>query len=134
VARLQAAGRVVMVQPYVSSVDSYGETAMLYVGGAYSHAIRKGPMLRGPDLGVDGLYAEEHITVRIPSSQERALADGTLRALPFDPAGLLYARVDLLDSGSGPIVIEVELTEPSLYVGTASGAADRFAAAVVARL
>lgn len=150
--RLHAAGRAVMVQPYVSSVDSYGETALLYFGGAYSHAIRKGPMLPRPDLaattpspdlaattpsvelGEDALFVPEQITPRTPTEAERAVADATLRALPFDPAGLLYARVDLLDSGSGPIVIEVELTEPSLFVGTSPGAPDRFAAAVAAHL
>lgn len=140
VARLQAAGRAVMVQPYVSSVDSYGETALLYLGGAYSHAIRKGPLLPSPTTGVgpatgeDALFLPEQITARVPTEAERAVAEATLRALPFDAAGLLYARVDLLDSGSGPVVIEVELTEPSLFVGTAAGAPDRFAAAVAARL
>ena len=49
VARLQAAGRLVMVQPYLPAVDTAGETALLFLGGAYSHAIRKGPMLDGPD-------------------------------------------------------------------------------------
>jgi glutathione synthase/RimK-type ligase-like ATP-grasp enzyme len=140
VARLQAAGRLAMAQPYVPSVDSYGETALIYLGGAYSHAIRKGPMLSGPDpqvRGADGgdvLYVEEHITPRTPTDAERAVADATLRALPFDASGLLYARVDLLDTPDGPIVIEVELTEPSLFVGTAAGAPERFAAAVARHL
>jgi glutathione synthase/RimK-type ligase-like ATP-grasp enzyme len=139
VARLQAAGRLAMVQPYIPSVDRYGETALIYLGGAYSHAIRKGPMLAGPDPAVQGtdtgaLYVEEEITARTPTDAERAAAEATLRALPFDASGLLYARVDLLDTPDGPIVIEVELTEPSLFVGTAPGAADRFAAAVAARL
>lgn len=155
VARLQAARRVVMVQPYVSSVDSYGETALLYLGGAYSHAIRKGPMLAGPAAGaarsphsgVDELFVPEEITPRVPTEAERSLAEATLRALPFDPAQLLYARIDLLDHGgglhgpamqaspdAGPIVIEVELTEPSLFVGTAPGAPERFAAAVAGRV
>jgi len=137
VARLQTAGRLVMVQPYVSSVDTYGETALLYLGGAYSHAIRKGPMLRGPDGGEAGLFVEEQITARAPTEAERALAEATLGALPFPADTLLYARVDLLDSGagsSGPVVIEVELTEPSLFVGTAPGASERFAAALVRRL
>ena len=139
VARLQAAGRLAMVQPYIGSVDSYGETALLYLGGAYSHAIRKGPMLSGPDPAVQGtdsggLYVEEEITARTPTDAETAVAEATLRALPFDASGLLYARVDLLATPDGPIVIEVELTEPSLFVGTAPGAPDRFAAAVAARL
>jgi hypothetical protein len=40
VARLQAANRLVMIQPYLPAVDSYGETAVLYLDGAYSHSIR----------------------------------------------------------------------------------------------
>lgn len=151
VSRLQAAGRLVMVQPYIGSVDSYGETALLYLGGEYSHAIRKGPMLprstamASPEDAAAVLFVEEEITAREPTAAERALADQALRALPFDAASLLYARVDLLDSGArssgsdspaapgaGPIVIEVELTEPSLFVGTAPGAPERFAAAAAA--
>jgi hypothetical protein len=123
-----------MVQPYLGSVDSYGETSLLYLDGTYSHAIRKGPMLRGPDLGADGLYVEEQITTRSPSEAERALGDAALRSLPFPADDLLYARVDLLDGGTGPVVIEVELTEPSLFLGTAPGAPARFAAAVSKRL
>ena len=139
VARLQAAGRLAMVQPYVPSVDSYGETGLIYLGGAYSHAIRKGPLLPGPDPALQGdggsaLYVEEEITARTPTEAEQAVAEATLRALPFDPAQLLYARVDLLDTPDGPTLIELELTEPSLFVGTAPGAPERFAAAVARRL
>lgn len=130
VARLQAAGRIAMVQPYLGSVDTYGETALIYLGGEYSHAIRKGPMLRGPDHGVAELYVQEHITPRTPSPAQRAVADAALRAVPFPPADLLYARVDLLDTGAGPVVIELELAEPSLFVGTAAKAPGKFAAAV----
>ena len=133
VARLQEAGRTVMVQPYLADVDTAGETALLFIGGAYSHAIRKGPILTGPDVGVETLYQEESITPRTPSPAEHALAARVLAALPFDPASLLYARVDLLPSPSGdPVVIEVELTEPSLFLTTADGAPQRLAAAVVA--
>src|SRR5262245_38330445 len=46
VRRLQAAGRVVMVQRYFASVEDEGETALVYVGGMFSHAVRKGPVLK----------------------------------------------------------------------------------------
>ena len=42
---LLAAGRTVMVQPYLGQVDTYGETALFFFGGVFSHAIRKGPLL-----------------------------------------------------------------------------------------
>jgi hypothetical protein len=114
-------------------VDTYGETAVLYLGGAYSHAIRKGPMLCGPDQGVEGLFVEEHITAREPSTAELTLAADVLAAVPGGPDRLLYARVDMLLAESGqPVVVELELTEPSLFLGTAQGAAERLAKAVAA--
>ncbi len=133
VARLQAAGRLVMVQPYVDSVDSYGETALLFLGGAYSHAIRKGPLLEGPDLGMVTLFAAESITARTPSEAEFSVARAALDALPFPAGDLLYARVDLLAGTHGPEVVEVELTEPSLFFGWAPGSAERFADLVTQR-
>jgi hypothetical protein len=131
VARLQAAGRLVMVQPYLPAVDTYGETAVLYLGGAYSHSIRKGPLLRGPDLGEAGLYKEEAITARLPTPAELMVADLALAAVPGGADRLLYARVDLIPGPGGePLLVEFELTEPSLFLGTAPGAAERLSAAI----
>ena len=48
IARLHELGRTVMVQPYLDGVDQAGETALIYLGGAFSHAIRKAPMLPEP--------------------------------------------------------------------------------------
>lgn len=133
VQRLQAAGRAVMVQPYLDAVDTDGETALMFVGGEFSHAIRKGPLLDGPDLGVDGLYKPETITVRKPSAAERALAERVLASLPAALPPPLYARVDLIPGPTGdPMLIELELTEPSLFLGFADGAAQRFAEAIAA--
>jgi glutathione synthase/RimK-type ligase-like ATP-grasp enzyme len=134
-ARLLAAGQRVMVQPYLDAVDEVGETALLYCGGGYSHAVRKGPLLTGPDAVVDGLYRPETIDPREPSPAERAVADAALAAVPGGPGGLLYARVDLLAGPDGaPLLLELELTEPSFFLGAASGAADRFAGAVAAHV
>jgi len=36
-----------------------------------------------------------------------------------------------LPTADGPVIIELEMTEPSLYVALADGAADRFAAAML---
>lgn len=137
VQRLLAAGRTVMVQPYLDAVDTYGETALLFAGGRFSHAIRKGPMLDGPDLGPTdydaGLYKPEVISPREPSTAELALAERVLAAVPPRLGALLYARVDLIPGPDGePMLIEVELTEPSLFLGFADGAAQRFAEAIAA--
>lgn len=133
--RLHGQGRDVLVQPYLEQVDNLGETALIYVGDRFSHAIRKGPILAAPTETVAGLFAAEDIAVRAPSDAERAAAEVALDALPFDRSDLLYARVDLLPAADGtPLLLEVELVEPSLFLRFADGAADRFAAAIAARL
>ncbi|MGW0503264.1 ATP-grasp domain-containing protein [Micromonospora sp. NPDC003241] len=139
VRRLGAAGRVAMIQPYLSAVDSAGETALLYFvgpdGPTFSHAIRKGPMLAGPDSGVGGLYKAEEISPRAAGADELAVAQRTLAAVPGGPERLLYARVDLIPGPDGaPVLVELELTEPSLFLGHADGAADRLADAIIARM
>ena len=138
VAGLQADDRLVMLQPYLPAVDTYGETALLFFASPetgrmeFSHAIRKGPMLSGPYAGVEGLYAPEAITARTPSAEELVLAD---LALSGAPEGLLYARVDVIPGADGsPVLVELELTEPSVFLAYAPEAADRFAAAIAARL
>jgi glutathione synthase/RimK-type ligase-like ATP-grasp enzyme len=130
--RLQRDGRLVMVQPYLSAVDSHGETALLYFDGVFSHAIRKGPLLDGPDSGLEGLYKQEDITPRTATAAELAVGDAVVKTLP---AGLLYARVDLIpDRDGNPLLLELELTEPSLFFGYAENAASRYADAILTRL
>ncbi|MBE1492135.1 hypothetical protein H4W31_007773 [Plantactinospora soyae] len=139
VKRLHAAGRQVMVQPYLSAVDSAGETALLFFAGPdglrFSHAIRKGPMLLGPDYGAEGLFRAEQISPRTPEEAELAVAERVLAALPGGPGRPLYARVDLIPGPDGaPVLVEVELTEPSLFLAHDPGAAERFADAIAARV
>ena len=83
----------------------------------------------------DALFRPEQVSVREPTEAERAVAEAALAAVPGGPDRLLYARVDLLpDEASDPVVIELELTEPSLWLSSAPGSADRFAAAIRAAL
>jgi glutathione synthase/RimK-type ligase-like ATP-grasp enzyme len=135
VERLLTEGRTVMVQPYVASVDAHGETGLIFLGGAFSHAICKGPLLRSPGVATDQLWAVEDITPRAPRPDELEVAEATLNALPWPRAHLLYARVDLVRSGGGaPLLLELELAEPSLFLGVRPGAAAQLAAAIAERL
>jgi glutathione synthase/RimK-type ligase-like ATP-grasp enzyme len=131
VARLHAMGRTMMVQPYLDGIDSNGEIGLVYVGGAYSHAVRKAPLLQPGQPPGDALYLEEQVEPAVPSDAERAVADAALRVAPD---GLLYARVDLVQGADGAVVLEVELTEPSLWLGHAPGASERFADAIAVAL
>jgi len=125
--------RSAMLQPYLDRVDDQGETALLHFAGEYSHAIRKGPLLRAGSGLVQGLFAPEQITPREPDNAERRVAAAACAALPFDMP--LYVRVDLIRDRAGhPAVLEVEMTEPSVFLAHAPGAADRFAEAILACL
>jgi O-ureido-D-serine cyclo-ligase len=134
VARLLAEQRSVLMQPYLTSVDELGETALMFFDGEFSHAIRKGPLLVADEGPTEALFAAETITPRTPGADELALARATLRALDLREP-LLYARVDLIrDAAGAPRVLELELTEPSLFFPYGPGSAERFVDALKRRL
>lgn len=134
VQRLLDKKRSVLLQPYLDQVDEHGETALLFFDGTFSHAIRKGPLLKRGEGSTTGLYAEETIEPRTPSADELAIAQSALAAIPFGKP-LLYARVDLIRDGEGAArLLELELVEPSVFAAHADGAAERFAQATLWRL
>ena len=113
-----------LVQPYVASVEAYGERSLVWIDGALSHAVRKTPRFAGDAEQVDGPFAI--------ADDERAVA---LAALAPIADRILYGRVDLARDDAGvPMVMELELIEPSLFFARQPGSADRFVAALAARL
>ena len=108
-----------MIQPYLGQIESEGEVSLLYFGGRFSHAIAKRP--QPGDFRVQPEY-DGIITAHVPTQDERAVAERVLAQIG-EP--LLYARVDLVHGPSGPMLIEIELIEPDLYLGydPAKGAA-----------
>ena len=127
--------RDMMLQPYLDRVEREGEVSLLFVDGALAHAVRKlprpgdyrvqddfgasdGPMTPDPDLLALG--------ARIVAAAEARLA-------LQEP--LLYARVDLLFDGAGaPVLTELELVEPSLFLRHSPQTAERLARALCRRL
>ncbi|MDP9092007.1 MAG: hypothetical protein M3N95_03465 [Actinomycetota bacterium] len=140
---LHAAGRTVLLQPYLTGVDSVGESSLIYLEGQFSHAITKAAMLPAGAVNPldapsraasDSLYLEERIRARIATPDELAIGELVVTELTRRFGGpLLYARVDLLPTATGPVIVEVELAEPSLFLQFADGAAARFAAAIAGR-
>lgn len=133
---LVSAGRTSMVQPYIQSVDVEGETAMMFLGGNFSHAIRKGQLLHKDEGVVSDRDSRESITPRAPTAAQHEAAGRALETVTTllnlsEP--LLYARVDLVTADDGaPLVIEVELTEPSLFLGHSDDGAARLIEALEA--
>ncbi|MEV7396929.1 hypothetical protein [Aeromicrobium sp. NPDC092404] len=135
---LVSAGRASMTQPYISSVDDEGETAMLFFGGEFSHAIRKGQLLyQGEGIRQDR-DSRESIEPRQPDDAQLTVSAAALAAAS-EILGLdelpTYARVDLVTADDGaPVLIELELAEPSLFLPHSADGADRLVAAVAARI
>lgn len=130
--RLLGSGRAALLQPYLARVDEVGETALMHFDGRFSHAIRKAALLRPEGTLVSGLFAPEKISAREPGPDELAVAAAAWAAVAERQP--LYARVDLLrDMAGRPVVLELEMTEPSLFFPFAPGSADAFARAILRR-
>jgi glutathione synthase/RimK-type ligase-like ATP-grasp enzyme len=123
VARIHADGRTAMVQPYLGDVE---EIDLVFIDGAYSHALhRRVPLPAAGDREV--FYLDEELRPARASDSDRLVAE---HALAVAPGELLYGRVDLVEGA----VLELEIAEPSLYLGFGEGAADRLAQAIFGRL
>ena len=129
VRRLHDEGYTAMVQPYQPTVDANGETALIFVDGRFSHAVNKGALLQA-DVGVtDRLWEHQVITPAQPRDDQRALAETVVRTVERRFGSTGYGRVDLVDATDGlPLVLELELVEPALFLTHAPGAADHLAA------
>ncbi|GAA3035773.1 hypothetical protein GCM10017559_74260 [Streptosporangium longisporum] len=130
IARLTGAGRTAMIQPYLDMVETEGETSLLYFGGRFSHAVRRNPMLGG-EASKPGQGTDDHGRFRDPEPDQVALAERVLAGYP----ALLYARVDLVRLADGaPALIELELTEPYLFLRYAPDAPGNLARALAEAL
>ena len=134
--RLLAAGRAVMLQPYQAAIEREGETSLIFIEGRLSHAVRRSSALAGPDDGADHRFTPKPGQRTRPVAPEAAqvrLADRVLDLVP-DSSELLYARIDLVSDTRGTAqLMEVELTEPQLFLAHSPPATTRMARAIAAR-
>lgn len=98
-----------MLQPYYAKIEQHGERALIFIEGKFSHAVRRHlPLLEGAEVE----YMMQPVS---PSPEELAAAHQILEWLPFPD--LLYARVDLIPDPDGrPVLLELELIEPQLFL------------------
>jgi glutathione synthase/RimK-type ligase-like ATP-grasp enzyme len=116
-----------LVQPFEPSVSA-GERSLIFFAGHYSHAVLKVPA--DSDYRVQPRYGGR-LLAHEATDAELAAAGVALGCVEAD---LLYARVDLVGPPDDPLVMELELIEPEVFLPMADGAADRFARAIVGRL
>ncbi len=111
----------VLVQPFVPDVSISGEVSMIYFGGEFSHAIRKRPK--------SGEYrVQDHhggtVHPHVPTIEEQDTASA---ALSVTPKATMYARVDLVSLDNKPVVMELELIEPALFLSSSPSGTQKFA-------
>jgi hypothetical protein len=139
---IQASGRTALVQPYLADVDARGEVAVVHFDGEPSHALVKRAVLRPdevaplardvPVVAAAAMFEEDLVVAGEAAPEELALAREVLDVIAGRFGGPpLYARVDMVRGADGaPVLLELEAVEPHLYLDTAPGAAERFAAAI----
>jgi glutathione synthase/RimK-type ligase-like ATP-grasp enzyme len=130
VARMHAERKTALIQPYLHHIDTVGERGLVFIAGAFLHAIRKNAVLTA-DLRYDQPRDPNPGAVPCtPTGTELDLARRALAAVPHAD-GLFYARVDMISSpGHEPVVTELELIEPTLYLDIHSGSAATVARAI----
>lgn len=129
---LHAGARDVLIQPYIHSVDTIGERAMIFIDGSFSHAMTKGAMLNVVQDDRDFLFRREQMSSALAEADAVLYATEVLDTMGF--SDLLYARVDLVATIQGWLVMELELVEASLYLTYNDSAATKLASAIAARL
>lgn len=117
-----------LIQPFVPGAVESGETSVVFVDGAVSHAVRKQAAAEELRVHDDFGGTIEPIS---PAADELETARSAVAAAA---APLLYARVDLVRGPTGPMVMELELVEPELYLRYADRAADRMANAILTNI
>jgi glutathione synthase/RimK-type ligase-like ATP-grasp enzyme len=123
-ARLRASGTV-MVQPFVPELARDGEWSLMFIGGEYSHAVLKRP--RPGDFRVQHEHGGS-AQPRTPASDALATARAILT---HAPGRWLYARVDGVEIAGRFVLVELEMLEPSMFLGAERSAPQRFAEAIV---
>jgi glutathione synthase/RimK-type ligase-like ATP-grasp enzyme len=133
VAALGAAGRTAMVQPYQCAVDDDGEVGLVFLGGRFSHAVHKDPMIRRGAGPRDSLIENQVVTAATATPAQLALGRQAVDAAEARHGPTTYARVDAVPGPDGTsLLLELELLDPVLFLTTDPPSAARLAGVVAA--
>ena len=108
VKRILEAKRTVIIQPYISSVDDEGEKAIIVINGKISHAAKKVPAL------TKGGHGDAAGQIEITTEMKDIVK--TISNAVSEWNELLFARVDVVRMGEKLVLMELELTEPWLFM------------------
>ncbi len=132
---LVGSGRVAMIQPYQPAVDETGEAGLVFLGGTFSHAIHKDPMIRRGVGATDSLIANQVVTLATATAAQLAAGRQALAAAEHLLGPTTYARVDIVERADGETaVLELELLDPMLFFVHVPAAAATFARVLCDRI
>jgi glutathione synthase/RimK-type ligase-like ATP-grasp enzyme len=105
-----------LLQRFVPEIQSRGEISVVFLRDGFAHAVLKRP--RAGDFRVQADFGGS-LEPTMPADSTIAFGGAVLAAAarPW-----LYARVDLVETDEGPVLMELELIEPDLFL-TPKGAA-----------
>ena len=114
-----------MLQPFMPEILEQGEYSFLFYGGKFSHTvIKKGPP---GEYRVQRIYGGTVKSVNSPKNGISA-AETIIKCVE---SPLLYARVDMIERDGKFYLMELEVTEPNLFLANHPEAPERFVAAVM---
>ncbi|KFL36287.1 ATP-grasp domain-containing protein [Arenimonas donghaensis] len=129
-ARARFAGQLqcqdLLVQRYLPQIEAQGEVSMVFLGGLYSHAVRKTP--RPGDFRVQTDHGGTHVAC-LP---DKALIDQAARLLEGFADDTVYARIDAVAVDGELVLMELEVIDPVLFLSADAGAVSRFCDAICA--
>ena len=114
----------IIIQPYIAEIEN-GEYAVVYIDGIFRHCALRFPAI------FDGVKDAQPMPN--PPAEVLELSATVMASFSETPT---YARIDIINTATGPILMEVELAEPSLLYRcvshtTPQNAVDYFADAII---
>lgn len=110
-----------IIQPYLHEIEKNGEASLIFFGGEYSHSMIK--KVKVGDFRAHPIWGAT-VQKYSPSEEEIAVS---IRSLKVAGYPVEYARIDMIPTDSGPMIIEVELIDPNMFFDHLPETVDSFA-------
>lgn len=115
----------VMIQPFLPTVAEIGETSVIFIGGRFTHGVHK--VAKDGEFRVQSDFGGRY-SLATPSPETIMIAEQAIDVVTPGHDTLAYARVDFIEDESGlPLIGEVELVEPDLFLALYPEAAHQLA-------
>ena len=114
--------RAFILQPFINSIKKDGEMSLIFFNKGFSHGLSKVP--KKGDFRVQEEHGGTLKLLKNLDEQKINLCKEILSLLPYD---FFYSRIDLVVDEGNPLLMEIEVIEPSLYFNLEPKSANLFA-------